>query len=36
MLWAAKTERRVRKVAEGKIDLIDADEAQSEIAERLV
>ncbi|MGB8295477.1 MAG: addiction module protein [Polyangia bacterium] len=34
-LWATEIERRAREVADGKVDLVDADEVHAEIAERL-
>ena len=34
-LWATEIERRVREVADGQVDLVDADEVHAEIAERL-
>jgi hypothetical protein len=34
-LWATEIERRAREVADGKVDLVDADEVHAEIARSL-
>lgn len=34
-LWAAEIERRAQDVAEGKVDLVDADDVHAELSARL-